>query len=849
MTGVALKGLLGRKLRAILTAFAIVLGVAMISGAFVLTDTLGKGFDGIYEESYASADAVVSSKIATSTDDGGEEAPAFSASVLDRVEQLPGVRVAQGSVEDEISLTDTSGKPFSSDGIALGVAADADQSVNPLKVVTGDWPHGDRQVAIDKSTAEDQQLQVGQTVGAYGDGPVQQYEISGIVRFGSVDSLAGASIAVFDLPTAQRLFDKQRRLDLIRVGAKPGVSETELTRQIRPLLSETTKVNTAAVQAAEDSDETQQGMSIMKYLLLGFGGIALFVGSFVIANTLAITVAQRMRELATLRTLGASRRQVLRSVLLESLVIGLVGSVVGLFVGLGIAAGLKALVTAAGTELPSGGLVFAPRTIVLSLGVGTLIALLASLRPAIRATRVEPIAAVREGATLPASRFARYALPAALTVIAGAIGLFTYGVFASGLDVTVRILSLVGGVFALFVGVAMIASRVVRPLAYVLGTPGARLGGTAGKLARQNAVRNPKRTASTAAAVMIGLALITFVAVLGQGLRTSFTGSVNELFIADYAVTTADSTPLTNEAALALKKLPGVEVSEIRSSNAEVGGKDVFVTSTDANLAKTVGTTWSAGDDSVPAALGRNGVIVLDRYATDHSLTLGSPVQLKTPTGKVLHLQVEGILDPAKGGSPFGEVSVSTAVFDASFADHDNELTLVNVEGGPTDANTNRLQQAVAAFPDADVQTRDEFKANQLGELTTILNILYVLLGLSVVVSLFGVINTLVLSVFERTRELGMLRAIGMTRRQVRRMVRHESIVTALIGAALGMAVGVFLAGLVTLALSQYGIVFAIPYGSLAAFVGVAILAGTLAAILPARRASRLNVLEALQYE
>ena len=654
---------------------------------------------------------------------------------------------------------------------------------------------------------------------------------------------------MFDLPTAQRLFDKHGKLDLIRVGAKPGVSETELTRQIGPLLSETTKVNTAAVQAAEDSDETQQGMSIMKYLLLGFGGIALFVGSFVIANTLAITVAQRMRELATLRTLGASRRQVLRSVLLESLVIGLVGSVVGLFLGLGIAAGLKTVVTATGTELPSGGLVFAPRTIILSLAVGTLIALLASLRPAIRATRVEPIAAVREGAVLPASRFARYALPSALTVIAGAIGLFSYGVFASGLDVMVRILSLVGGVLALFVGVAMIASRVVRPLAYVLGTPGAKLGGTAGKLARQNAVRNPKRTASTAAAVMIGLALITFVAVLGQGLRTSFTGSVNELFIADYAVTTADSTALTNEAATELKKLPGVEVSEIRSSKAEVRGKDVFVTSTDANLAKTVGTTWSAGDDSVPAALGANGVIVLDRYAKDHALSLGSPLQLKTPTGKVVHLQVEGIFDPPKGGSPFGEVTVSTAVFDASFANHDNDLTLINVEGGPTDANTDRLQQAVAAFPDAEVQTRDEFKANQLGELTTILNILYVLLGLSVIVSLFGVINTLVLSVFERTRELGMLRAIGMTRRQVRRMVRHESIVTALIGAALGIAVGVFLAGLVTLALSEYGIVFAIPYGSLAAFVGVAILAGMLAAILPARRASRLNVLEALQYE
>ena len=254
MIGVALKGLLGRKLRAILTAFAIVLGVAMISGSFVLTDTLGKGFDGIYDESYASTDAVISSKIATGNEAGGEEAPAFSANVLDEVEDLPGVRVAQGSIEDEISLTDEAGKPLGSDGLALGVGADADQSLNPIQVVTGDWPRGDGQIAIDKSTAEAQQLKVGQSIGAYGDGPVRKYEISGIVRFGSVDSIGGASISVFDLPTAQRLFDKPGKLDLIRLGAKPGVSETELTRQIRPLLSETTKVNTATVQAAEDSD-------------------------------------------------------------------------------------------------------------------------------------------------------------------------------------------------------------------------------------------------------------------------------------------------------------------------------------------------------------------------------------------------------------------------------------------------------------------------------------------------------------------------------------------------------------------------------------------------------------------
>ena len=630
------------------------------------------------------------------------------------------------------------------------------------------------------------------------------------------------------------------------------MSDAELIRQINPLLSETTQVKTAAAQASADSKESQEGLSFIKYFLLGFGGIALFVGSFVIANTLAITVAQRMRELATLRTLGASRRQVLGSVVLESVVIGLVGSIIGLFLGLGIAMGLTALLEATGVDLASGGLVFSTRTIVVSLGVGTLIALLASLRPALRATRVEPISAVREGAVMPASRFARYAV--ATSAIVGTAGDRRSSRTASSQTAS---RSRCGssrssaGVLLMFVGVAMIASRVVRPLAYVLGAPGARFGGTPGKLARQNAVRNPTRTASTAAAVMIGLALITFVAVIGQGFKSSFSSAVDEVFVADYAVSAGLSgDPLTNKAAKAVANAPGVTaVSEIRSGEAKVGGKTVLVTGVDANLTKVIATNWASGSDAVPAQLGRDGAFVLKRYADDHSLKLGSPLTVKTPTGKTLRLHVDGIVDPPKGGSAFGEVSISTATFDGSFADHRNQFTFLNLNGGPSEANTAGIEQSLAAFPAAVVETRDEFKATRVGDIEQGLKILYALLGLSVIVSLFGVINTLVLSVFERTRELGMLRAIGMTRRQVRRMIRQESVVTALIGAALGIAVGMFLAVITTAALSQYGIVFAVPYGTLVVFVGVAILAGMLAAILPARRASKLNILEALQYE
>jgi putative ABC transport system permease protein len=849
MRRVALKGLLGRKLRATLTAFAIVLGVAMISGSFVLTDTLGKTLNDTFDESYKASDAVISSEEAIDTGDNTAQAPAFPADVLGKVESLPGVHVAQGAIDDQARLVDESGDPIGRGGSAMGIDSSADQSLNPVQLVKGQWPRGDGEVAIDKTTAEDQHFQLGGTVGAFADGPVLTYRISGLVRFGSEDSVAGGTIAVFDLPTAQRLFDKEGKLDLIRVQANDGVSDAELLGQIRPLLSSTTQVKTAAEQASSDSKDQQSATKVLKYALIGFGGIALFVGSFVIANTLSITVAQRMRELATLRTLGASRRQVLGSVMLESVVVGVIASIVGLLLGLAIAVGLKLLLDATGVELPGGGIVFAPRTIIVSLVVGTLIALLASLRPALRATRIEPIAAVREGAVMPSSRFGRFAAPAAGVLAVIAVALFSLGVFVHDVETMVRLVALVAGVLLLFVSVAMVASRVVRPLAFVLGAPAARFGGAAGRLARRNAVRNPARTASTAAAVMIGLALITFVAVIGQGFRTSFSGAVDELFVADYNLT-AGNDPLTNKAAQAVADAPGVEVvSEIRGAKAKLDGKSVQVNGVDANLSKVVPMKWTSGSTSLPAQLGSDGAFTSDRYAENNDLRVGSPLVVSTPAGKTLHLHLEGIFDQPKGGSPFEGIVISKEAFDGAFADHDNVFTFVNVRGGVTAENTARLEQTLAAFPDADVQTRDQFRNAQLGDLDMLLNIFYALLGLSVLVSLFGVVNTLVLSVFERTRELGMLRAVGMTRRQVRRMVRHESVVTLLIGAALGIGVGIFLAGLTSLALSDYGVVFALPYRSLAIFVAVAILAGMLAAILPARRASRLNVLAALQYE
>jgi putative ABC transport system permease protein len=845
---VALKGVLGRKLRAALTAFAIVLGVAMISGSLILTDTVGKSFDGVYSQSYKDSDAVVSSKAAIADSSG--KPPAFTADVLRKVRGVAGVVKAQGSVEDQARLVNQYGHAIGGAGSGIAVGVDAsDTSLSPYKLASGRWPAGAGEIAIDKATAKEHHFAVGDTVGAFGDGPVRKYTVTGLVGFGSEDTVAGSSILVFDLHTAQRLFDKVGKLDLIRVDAAPNVAPAHVVAEIAPLLPQTAQVKTGTAQAAADSKDTQKGVNSFKWFLLAFGGIALIVGSSVIANTLSITVAQRIRELATLRTLGASRRQVLRSVIVEAIVVGLVGSIVGLFVGLGLAKGLLTILGATGFELPSQSLVFQLRTVVVSVGTGTLIALVASVRPAIKATRIQPIAAVREGAELPPGRFHRTATLRGLILLAAGFGLLLYGTTASGLSTPALIASLAAGVLVFFKGVSTIAPKLIRPLASVLGAPGAHVGGSAGALARQNAMRNPSRTASTAGALMIGLSLITFVAVLGQGVKTSFSSAVNELFVADYSVTAGNSL-LTSKAAAAAAKAPGVEVvSEIRSGNARLNGKSVQVNGVDANLPQVVAMKWSAGSGNVAAQLGADGAFIKKRYADDHHLAVGSPLTVKTPTGANLRLHVVAIFDEPKGGSPFGEVSISKSAFDRSFPTHDNYFTLLNVKGGDSDAATANIERALTGFPDAQIETAKQFKAGQIADLNMALNVVYALLGLSVIVSLFGIVNTLVLSVFERTRELGMLRAIGMTRRQVRRMVRHESIVTALIGATFGIAVGMFLAGIVTHALSKYGIVFAVPYPSLAAFGGIAIVAGMLAAILPARRASRLNGLQALQYE
>jgi putative ABC transport system permease protein len=855
--GVALKGLLGRKLRTALTATAIVLGVAMISGTYILTDTIKAAFGTVFTEVYKRTDVVVSGKSAISGEGEGEHngregPPAFSEALLATVRRVPGVAEAQGSVSDTAQLVGRDGKIISSGGapgLAFSVHGRGNQRFNPLQLVAGRWPTGPGEIAIDAHTAEHQHYAVGETIGAIARGAEQRFQISGIAKFGGVSSLGGATMAIFDFPVAQRLFNKVGKLDSISVADRPGYTPAQVVREIEPLLPPNARVRTGEAQAKKSTERTNGFLEIIQDFLLAFAGIALFVGSFVIANTLSITIAQRTRELATLRTLGATRRQVLRSVLLEAFAIGLLAAVVGLFLGLGLAKGLNSLFVSFGIDLPQASTVFATRTVIVSLLVGVGVTVLAATRPALRATHVAPIAAVREGALLPPSRFARFGTPAALATIAAAVTLMLIGLLLSGLSTGTRLLAIGLGAAGIFVGVAMLAKVLVPPLASALGWPATRIGGTAGRLARGNAMRNPSRTASTAAALMIGLALVTLVSVLAAGLKSTFESSVNQLFKADYALTSTNGfSPVSIASAEAVRRVPGVlVVSGVRAGRGRAFGSQINVSGVAPDISRVIDVKWQAGSPAVPGALGTNGAFVSKDYAKELHLHVGSPIAVETPTGKVMHLQLRGIFAPPKGGSPYGDVTISTQRFDAEYQNPENVYTFVNIAGGASAANTKALEAALAGFPDAKIQTESQFKENQEKGIDTLLNLLYVLLSLSIVISLFGIVNTLVLTVFERTRELGMLRAIGMTRRQVRRMIRHESIITALIGAALGIPVGIVLALMVGQAIEYPA--FTIPVGTLVVFIIAAILAGIFAAILPARRASRLNVLAALQYE
>jgi putative ABC transport system permease protein len=610
-------------------------------------------------------------------------------------------------------------------------------------------------------------------------------------------------------------------------------------------------VQSAAAQDRFTLKGLKQFISIISIVLLTFGGVSIFVGAFTIFNTLAITVAQRSRELAMLRTVGASRGQVLGSVMVEALVIGAVAAIIGVAAGLGLATALTSVLSSLGLDLPQSGTVFAARTAIVGLLLGVVVTALAGIAPALGATKVPPVLAIREGVVADASS-GGWATRVGIVTAVLSLVLLLSGMFAAGVEVGARFALIIPGCLLLFLAVALLSGRIASRLASVLGRPAERLGGAAGGLARLSAMRTPARTASTAAALMVGVALVVFVSTIGAGLRQSTTGTIEHQIKATYVVAADDAaSPIDPGVGAAVRGAAGVGgTSSIAQDQVRAYGQVVALNGVEpGTIAGAYRYAWKQGSDRVVAGLSGDGAIVDQSFARAHHLSVGSSLVAHVASGGSLRLVVRGVDVPPKWGAlGLGPITVSRATLHATFPLARDRLTFVTV--GHADAATlGSLRARLSSYPGVKVMTPHAFATQQMSWIARVIAIVYVLLALAVIVSLLGIVNTLALSVFERTRELGMLRAIGMTRRQVRRMVRHESVIMALFGASVGIAVGLFLAAMVTVALRGQGLQFALPSASLVAFVVIAVAAGMLAAIGPARRAARLRVLDALAYE
>jgi putative ABC transport system permease protein len=726
--------------------------------------------------------------------------------------------------------------------------------------VEGRFPTNAAEVSIDQATAERSHLKLGQKLIVAGSAQARPYTIVGIMKFGGGQSFGGAGAALLTLAEAQRVLGEQGRFDQIDVGAQSGVSRTQLRDRIRTALPRTVNVRTGTQQAAKDSSDLEKNLGFIRTFLLVFAYVSLVVGAFIIFNTFSITVAQRTREFGLLRTLGSSRAQIMRAVLIESLLLGILGAALGLLGGIALAPALNQLFKSFGADLPNSGTVLETRTIVVSLAVGIGVTLLAGLAPALRATRVPPLAAMREGVGIPPRpaptrwalivKFAAYLiLVAVITVVNGAFGIFFFVVFAiRGARLVARLRR--GGERP------PRHYRIVPALARAVGSLVAWRGIT-GRLARENSMRQPGRTMITAAALTVGIALVAFVAVLADGTKATINQAVSRSFAGDLIVENSQAGTEQGIPALvapALRRVPGVgSVTPIAFTIGRQKGSssNATITAIDpATFQQVYRVEWKHGSNAALLGLGNSGTVLTKSYASAHHLKVGQSLSLLTPTNKHVSLTVRGIAND--NARLLGDFTISLPLARASFGQRDDALDFVSFAPGASNAQVqpavNRL--LAVSFPQARSRTAAQFKQDQAGQINTLLALIYVLLALSVIVSLFGIVNTLILSIYERTRELGMLRAIGTSRRQIRQMIRYESIITALIGGILGLVIGVVGAVLVTsLTLSESGFVQAIPIGTLLILLVVAAVAGLLAAQLPARRAARLDVLGALASE
>ncbi|WP_030237006.1 ABC transporter permease [Streptomyces sp. NRRL S-350] len=846
----ALRNVLAHKGRLLMTALAVMLGTAFVAGTMVFSDTFGKAMRDSNSKSYSDVSVQLVDRAAGSGASAKQKSESGSAALTDATLQqltdLPGTGVARGVVSGFTGVADHKGNLIGQFWAARGAnfAPGQDGKDQRYPMAEGQGPKNGKEVALDRRTADKAGYKVGDTVRVAANGPVVEAKLTGVFTTDDPVVSTGGTLTLFDKATAQQLLLEPGRYSSIVLTAKPGTSEDALLAQVQAKVpaGHQFDVETGAKLKADEQEMIAKGTDSMRTMLLVFAFIALFVGIFIIANTFTMLVAQRTKELALLRAIGASRKQVTRSVLVEALLIGTVSAVAGLAAGVGIGAGMQSLIGNLNENMPSGSLVVKPLTVVVTVVVGVVVTVLSALLPALRAARIAPVAAMSSG-DQPASQkslVVRNTIGSLLA--AGGLALIGYG--ASTGDTSGR-LPVGLGAFLALIGVFVLLPLLSRPVVALIGPLLRGLGGTPGKLAQQNAVRNPRRTAATAAALTIGLTLVTGLTVIGASVSDVVDRAVTSSMKADYIVSAANGMNLSDQVPAQVAKAPGVAASSpMTAAYWELDGTTKSITGLDAasfdQLVEVKLTSGSA------AALGKGQLLVDEDVAKKFNVTAGSTMKVSYPDDSTGQLTVGGVY---RTGGMLGPVLIDNS----EVAKHEPKPyisdVLVKGKDGATDTLKQSLKDATGANPVIGVKSRQDVRDDFSQTITFALNLMYGLLGMAVLIAILGVINTLAMSVFERKREIGMLRAIGLDRRGIKRMVRLESVVISLFGAGVGLLLGCFIAWAIngTLKSSLSGLTTVLPYGQLALFLALAGVVGLVAAIWPARRASRLDILSSIK--
>ncbi len=844
MLQVSLRNLLSHKLRVCLMVFAVALGVALMAGTYILTDTINASYSNLVGAAY-SGESVVISPSAPLGDKNSAQISPVSGAMLAQVREVPGVARASGDVIASATLLNSDGKALGTAGFTY-VASTEPPPFQDLDATRGRLPTGPGEAAVDVDTATAHGLHIGDIIEVAGAGPVQRFRLVGVVRFAGSGSFAGASVAVVTLSQAQAVAGEIGRFGQIDVAAASGVTPAQLRDRLASVLPRDVEVRTGAQQVAKTTGDLASGLSFIRTFLLVFAYVALFVGGFIILNTFSVTVAQRTREIGLVRAMGASRRQVLWSVVFESALIGLAGAIAGVGLGIALAPGLDAVFKAFGANLADNGTVLEARTVIVSLLVGLGVSVVAGLAPALRATRVPPLAAIREGRGSEPGWFARHSLVISTAVFLLGVAMLADGVAGSGGGAVAGI-----GGLVIFVGIALFSPRMIPGLARAVGTL-VTWRGVTGTIARENTRRQPGRTAVTSAALMVGLTLVTFVSVLAAGTKATIDSAVHNSFAGNLIVegTSSNNQGIPASLASALGKVPGVQVvSPVSFSEARVNGVPGVQTVTGVTpkaLTALYRVKWETGSVSDFDKLSDDQTVVTQSFARSNHLHIGESLSLLTASGLHIHLVVAGVVSDR--ANLLGQLTVRRSLLNGAFAQSNDAVDFVGYARGTSDATVQPEVNRLLAkdFPQAQSLTAAQFVQDQANQVDSLLGLVYVLLALAVIVSLFGLVNTLALAIHERTRELGLLRAVGASRRQVRQMVRYESIITSLIGAVLGLATGSVFAVTLARSIGGAGFVISFPVPTLLLLVVLAALAGVAAAVLPARRAARLDVLSAI---